>query len=203
MGSSQAPEIDLSRHDSHSFAIRNVKFTVRQPTGFVLLDESAALAQIVYPPDNQLHLVFITEVDTARIMNGDTHVFDRYVAIQSNRELDPNVITPTMFEEVKSSIRSQGFAEAIPRNVRTVNEFLSEKGQHVDEMKVIGFTETGDSYTLTVLVKHRGQETRVNTVTMRNLRGCCIVVATTALCRNQDDIEWSKSVAAECTESVN
>jgi len=191
-----------SPHDRSSFVVGSSTFTVKQPKGFVLLEDRAIKARIVHPPDTQLHLVYVTQLDAARIMNGDTPVLDRYVAIQSNRELDANVISSAVFEEVKSKIRSQGFSEAIPRNLRKVNEFLTAKGQSVEEALVIQFTETADSYTTTVLVKPGGQKVRVNTVTMRNLRGCCIMVASTAVCQNQDDIDWSKSVVAECAQSL-
>ena len=202
-----ALEIAVSQHPaefgSDSFVIGNTRFTVKRPTGFVLLEDHAVKAAVVHPPGNELHLVFVSELDAARIMNGDTPNLDRYVAIQSNRKLDSQVITPTMFGEVKSKIRSQGFAEAIPTNLQKVNEFLSGKGQSIEEAMVIQFTEMPDSYTVTSLVKHGGQKVRVNTLTMRNLRDCCIMVASTALCRNQDDIDWSKSVATECAQSLN
>jgi len=212
---SQTPTVALSQydhraatgrsslpHDVHAFRIGTERFTVRRPAGWVLLEDEDALGRISLPPDNQLHVAFVTEVDATRIMNGDTPLFDKYVAIQSNRKLDANAITPKMFQEFKAGVRNQGFADAIPRNMRMINEFLSKKGQHVDEAKVIGFAEADDSYTLTVLVKQRGQDARVNTVTMRNLRGRCVIVGTTAVCRDQDDIKWSETTAAECAESM-
>jgi hypothetical protein len=189
-------------HDVHVFRIGNAQFTVRQPAQLVLLQDSDALERIVHPPDNQLHIAFATAVDVSRIMNDEAPRFDRYVTIQSNRKVDAAPIAPSMFRQIKANIKRQGLGDAIARNTRTINEFLAETGQRIDETRIIGFTETDDSYTLTALVKQRDQYTRVNTVTMRNLRGCCIVVATTAVCRNQEDIDWSQSVAVECVESL-
>lgn len=205
-GSKQPPEYAAGSGNlldgTCSFAIGRRTFTVKQPIGYVLLENSTVRAGILHPPDNQLHLVFISEVDAARIMNGDAPALDRYVTIQTNRKLDATAVTPGMFHEVKASMKNEGLEDSIARNKRTVNDFLAETGQHIDEMRTIGFTETQDSYTLTGLVKRRVQGARVNTVTMRNLHDCCVVVATTAVCRTQDDIEWSQSVAAECAASL-
>jgi len=196
-------QTDAGLHGVHAFQIRDVQFMVRQPARFVLLQDRNALERIVHPSDNELHIAFITVLDASRIMNGEDPLFDRYVTIQSNRKLDATAITPRMFREVKASITKEGLGDAIARNKRTINDFIAGEGHHVDEIRAIGFTETHDSYTLTALVKQRAQGARVNTVTMRNLRGCCIVVATTALCRTQDDIDWSQTAAAECASSLN
>jgi hypothetical protein len=195
-------QTDTRLQGVHAFEIRDVQFSARQPAQFVLLQDRDVLEQIVHPPDNELHIAFITVLDASRIMNGEAPFFDRYVTIQSNRKLDATAVTPGMFHEIKAGIKKQGFEDTIARNKRTMNDFMAATGHHVDEVRVIGFTETRDSYTLTVLVKQRHQHVRVNTVTMCNLRDCCIVVATTALCRTQDDIDWSQTAAAECASSL-
>lgn len=200
--SAGASALGATLHGVHAFEIRDLQFSARQPAQFVLLQDRDFLEQIVHPPNNELHIAFVTVLDASRIMNGEAPLFDRYVTIQSNRKLDATAVTPEMFYEVKAGIKKQGLEDAIARNKRTINDFIAGTGHHIDEVRVIGFTETHDSYTLTALVKQRAQRARVNTVTMRSLRGCCIVVGTTALCRTQADIDWSQTAAAECASSL-
>jgi len=187
----------------HSFAIRNVTLAATPPQGFVLLQDDSIRSRLVHPPDTTLHLVFVSELDAARIGNGETPALDKYISILSSRKLDQNVITPAMFDEIKSHLKDGAdWAEEISRNLRIMNEFLGDKGLRVNEARVIGFTESRDSYTVTGLVKHQGQRVRANALTMRNLGGCCVMVVASAVYRDQQDVAWSTSIATECAASL-
>lgn len=198
-----APALPSVRDAAHRFAIGGVQLTATPPDGFVLLTDDAALAQIPHPPDTQLHLVFVTAADAARAANGDAPVLDRFVTIQSNRLLDAHFITAALFQDVKSMTRDQGFEGTLEDNKAVVNRWLSDAGRPVvDEVKVVGFTETADSYTLTSLVKPRDHNLRVSTVTVRNMRGRCIFVSAAATCRDEDDIAWTTATAEQCARNV-
>lgn len=98
---------------SADVVIGGVEMSIKSPEGFVEISDISPQTRNIMekfvPPTNRLLGLFVTQDDLARIHNGSGPEMNRYMMLQTNRQLEAMRISDSDFGQLSNQVREQQF----------------------------------------------------------------------------------------------
>lgn len=202
------------------------RFELNSPDGFHeisgLSPDLRSIMETVTPPINRLLGVFVSERDLGRILNNDDLEFDRYMLLQTNRQLENRKISENDFKQIASIIRDQqntlleDYREKIDSLASEASRDLSENLDLSIDLKIgqqypLGvFHDTPGVISLAHIGKYRmqiqgqGQEyVMVFSTTLMVVNQRLLYLYVYSEFEDQSDIDWVRSTTIAWIDSID
>ena len=205
--------------------VGGVPISIKAPNGFreiiLVSPETRKIMETLTPPTNRLLAGFVSEEDFGRIMKDEEPDFNRYIMLQSNRNLENRNFSKEQFQMLTRQLKEQQ------------NTILQEQKSKVEKLLEGASKSFADDFDTSVDIKMGEQITlgifndKPNTIGLMSLakysgevgndkfdyimaggvsfvlaRGKLIYVYVFSLYESQNDIDWVKSKSRELISTL-
>lgn len=183
--------------------------------------DTLAMFEDMLPPTNNLHAVFVTASDSAKLLKYQSPELKRYLIVQTAKSLESVALGARHFAELRNKIREE-YESLFDQNKSKIDELAKRASQKLSdrisdnfEMKVGEMlpmsvnSETAYHISLSSLTKYSTSTAEGNTefisagtMSMVLLKGRVLYLNVFSTYNNIEDLKWTQSVAEKWTESA-
>jgi len=183
--------------------------------------ETFEMFQGMCPPSNYLLAVFLTQDDVGRLLLGEPAILNRYMMVQSYKEIETLTLTKHQFVEIRREIRkqwdslSQESRKSIDQMTEKAGDVFSDKYDielafKIGDIVPLGVdSETTSSITVSQLAKYNinldGEDVEsvmAYATTTLLVKGKVIYLYVYKQYQTEKDIEWVRKTTEEYTKQI-
>ena len=205
--------------------VGGVRISVKAPNGYreiiLVSPETRKILETFTPPSNRLLAGFVSEEDFDSIMKDEEPDFNRYILLQSNRNLENRDFSKAQFQILTNQLKEQQNT-ILQKEKSKVNKLLDDASKSLSddfdtsvnikmgEQITLGlFNDSSNSIGLITLARYAGEVggdkfdyIMAGGVSFVLARGKLLYIYAFSRYENQNDIDWVKSKSRELTDTL-
>lgn len=198
---------------------------VPAPTGFSEIGKIApntfSMFEAVLPVENRLLAVFVSEENVGRLLRGEAPVLDKYMLVDSPKELEESTLTKAQFAGLRTALRRQ-YAAPTQNAPERMNEAVVKAGKALSrlsgtqvDLTVEGIaplgidSETASSITMSLLARYKTlagnehvQQVTAGTTTTLLVKGKILHLNVYRVYKDENDLAWTRERSQSWVKSI-